>query len=167
MFPRPKINWLALFTFAMFISNLAGLFLIYRRLQPPSPAPTANMSPSSPNSGTDSERLTQIEQQADSIQAENQTLRRQILGSAVSPPPAGLAAVLPDLDTTAAQSITISDSRFSQIDVYEIPLASSKVVSHLEFGKVYPFTSRQKDWYQVQLPDGIFGWVSAQLVKPI
>jgi hypothetical protein len=148
------------------VSNLLGFGLIYHRLTVPQSTPQ-DPSSTSPSTSTDNSittRLAQVESDLAALRSESRLLK-QVLGTSTSTD-TSLSSTLPDISLAATQSITISDPKFPTIEVFELPLASSKVVSRLDFGKSYPFTSRQGEWYHLQLPDGLFGWVNAQLVKP-
>ena len=61
--------------------------------------------------------------------------------------------------------ITITDSKWSVIDVFQDTVSSSKIIGQIEYGETYPFFESQGNWYQIELPDGQVGWVSANFVK--
>ena len=61
--------------------------------------------------------------------------------------------------------ITIADSKWSIIDVFQNTVSSSKIIGQIEYGETYPFFESQGNWYQIELPDGQDGWVSASFVK--
>ncbi len=62
-------------------------------------------------------------------------------------------------------NITISDSRWSVIDVFQDTVPSSKIIGQIEYGEAYPFYESRGSWYRIELPNGQDGWVSAGLVN--
>lgn len=62
-------------------------------------------------------------------------------------------------------NITITDSRWNTIDVFQDTIASSKIISQIEYGETYPFFESRGNWYRIELPSGQDGWVSASFVK--
>ena len=62
-------------------------------------------------------------------------------------------------------SITITDSKWSVIDVFQDTVSSSKIIGQIEYGEIYPFFESQGNWYRIELPSGQDGWVSASFVK--
>lgn len=62
-------------------------------------------------------------------------------------------------------NITIVDSKWSTIDVFQDTLSSSKIIGQIEYGETYPFFESQGNWYRIELPSGQDGWVSASFVK--
>lgn len=64
-------------------------------------------------------------------------------------------------------NITIADSKWSKIDVFQDTVSSSKIVGQIEYGEKYPFFESKGSWYQIELPSGQNGWVSASFVKEV
>lgn len=62
-------------------------------------------------------------------------------------------------------NITITDNRWNTIDVFQDTIASSKIISQIEYGETYPFFESRGSWYRIELPSGQDGWVSASFVK--
>jgi len=64
-------------------------------------------------------------------------------------------------------NITIADSKWSTIDVFQDTVSSSRIIGQIEYGESYPFFESRGDWYQIELPGGQEGWVSASFVKEV
>ena len=64
-------------------------------------------------------------------------------------------------------NITIADSKWSEVDVFQNTVSSSKIIGQIEYGEAYPFFESKGSWYQIELPGGQNGWVSASFVKEI
>ena len=158
-FSRPKVNSTMIILLAIFLVNSIFFWLIYRQV---TSTPAGSVSPTLAPQLADTDRLTRIETDLAVLKSQVASLE-QVRGAVTT---SGLAGALPDLDVAATKSLTIKDPKFATIDVYDLPLASSKVIGRLDFGRQYHFTSQQGSWYQVQLPDGTFGWVNSQLVTP-
>jgi hypothetical protein len=62
-------------------------------------------------------------------------------------------------------NITITDSRWSTIDVFQDTVSSSKIIGQIEYGETYPFFESQGNWYRIELPSGQNGWVTASFVN--
>jgi hypothetical protein len=62
-------------------------------------------------------------------------------------------------------SITITDSKWSVIDVFQDTISSSKIIGQIEYGETYSFFESRGSWYRIELPSGQDGWVSANFVK--
>lgn len=71
------------------------------------------------------------------------------------------------LSNTPKGYLTISDNKWSLIDIFEDSLSSSKIVGQMEYGKTYPFFESRGNWYLTKLPDGTEGWVTASFVKEV
>ena len=71
------------------------------------------------------------------------------------------------LSDTPKGSLTISDSKWSLIDIFEDSLSYSKIVGQIEYGETYPFFESRGNWYLTKLPDGTEGWVTASFVKEV
>ena len=61
--------------------------------------------------------------------------------------------------------ITITDNKWSTIDVFQDTVSSSKIIGQIEYGETYPFFESRGNWYRIELPSGQDGWVSASFVK--
>lgn len=164
----PKSSLLTVLVLGLLLTQSLGLVLIYRSLTsilsalPASTVlPAATDSPASPSSA--SSQILALQQQIAALQAET----AQLKSTALLPPVGSLAGALPDLNPTATQAVTLVDSRYPTVEVHELPLASSKVVGYIQPHRQYHFTSKQGDWYQIQLPEGPFAWIHSQFVTPI
>ena len=62
-------------------------------------------------------------------------------------------------------NITITDNKWSVIDVFQDTVSSSKIIGQIEYGEAYPFFESRGSWYRIELPGGQDGWVSASFVK--
>jgi len=62
-------------------------------------------------------------------------------------------------------NITITDSKWDVIDVFQDTVSSSKIIGQIKYGETYPFFESRGSWYQIELPDGQDGWMSANFVK--
>ncbi len=155
-------NWTIIGIIVLIIINIAGFTLLYFRSSPtwsnsPSPLPTPVISQQT------SSELTAIRNELKELRNQQADLRR-VLGTSESSK--DLSDFLPDTTQPATQSVTIADPRFKNIDVFELPLASSKIIGQMLSNHYYPYTIKQGNWYQINLPSGIYGWVDSQLVKP-
>ncbi len=64
--------------------------------------------------------------------------------------------------------ITISDSKWQNIDIYEAKSASSKPIGKAEFGKAYRYFKKEDVWYQIMMPKTEkTGWVSSRFFKEL
>lgn len=63
--------------------------------------------------------------------------------------------------------LEIADSKWQTIDVFEKPLASSKVISQANYGTIYFYESSQAGWYQIHLDLDTLGWIQSQFVKEL
>jgi hypothetical protein len=61
--------------------------------------------------------------------------------------------------------VKINSSQWKKIDVYEKPLASSKIINSIVYDTIYFYTQKQDGWYQLNLDGGQLGWVQAQFLK--
>lgn len=68
---------------------------------------------------------------------------------------------------TSRGYLTISDNRWSLVDIFEDSLSSSKIVGQMEYGEKYPFFESRGSWYLIRLPDGTEGWITASFVKEV
>ncbi len=63
--------------------------------------------------------------------------------------------------------ITIKNSQWKYVDVYQIRSASSKVVGKATYGKNYEFIDKDGDYYLIMLSPELYGWIRAQFVKEV
>lgn len=63
--------------------------------------------------------------------------------------------------------LQIADSKWQTIDVFEKPLASSKVIGQANYGTIYFYESKQDNWYQIHLGLDTLGWIQQQFVKEL
>lgn len=69
--------------------------------------------------------------------------------------------------STSLPMLEIADSKWQTIDVFEKPLASSKVISQANYGTIYFYESSQAGWYQIHLDLDTLGWIQSQFVKEL
>lgn len=58
-------------------------------------------------------------------------------------------------------------SNWKAVDVFENPLASSKIVGQITSGVDYPIISKNAGWYFTLLPSGQEGYVQSQFIDEI
>ncbi len=63
--------------------------------------------------------------------------------------------------------ITLNDRKWQQVDVYQDKSSSSKIIGKISYGKYYPFTKKENNYYYIQLENGLYGWVNQQFVKEL
>lgn len=61
--------------------------------------------------------------------------------------------------------VKISSSQWKQVDVFEKPVSSSKIISSLVYDTIYFFRQKANGWYQLDLDGGQIGWVQSQFLK--
>lgn len=74
----------------------------------------------------------------------------------------------PDNSKVTSGFVTINDKKWQTVDVYENSSYSSKVISNMEFDKVYAFIKKTDSWYQISLPKSeTSGWVAGRFLKEV
>lgn len=64
--------------------------------------------------------------------------------------------------------VTINDKKWQTVDIYESNSYSSKVITKIEFGKVYRYLKKEGSWYQIVLPKSeISGWVAGRFLREV
>lgn len=63
-------------------------------------------------------------------------------------------------------TLTIKDSTYQTVNVYQEKSTSSKVIGKAEFGKTYPFLEKDNAWYQILLEEEL-GFISSLFVKEV
>lgn len=106
--------------------------------------------------------LSAIKDELIQIRADQRKLT-QVLGSSQSLD--NISDFLLDPDNPATQSVTITDPKFSTVDVHATPLASSKIVGQLAYGHKYPYIATQGAWFEVQILENLNGFVSTSLTQ--
>ena len=72
---------------------------------------------------------------------------------------------VPTLSTSALGGmVKISSPQWKRVEVYEKPIASSKVVNNLVYDSIYFYRQKQNSWYQLDLDGGQIGWVQSQFL---
>lgn len=107
----------------------------------------------------------QLLSEVEDIKDELEALRSDKMTSSVT-----LGLTTDDMDNYAdlgnsIGNVTISDSKWSEVDVFQDTVSSSKIIGQIEYGETYPFYESRGSWYQIELPSGQNGWVSANFVK--
>lgn len=63
--------------------------------------------------------------------------------------------------------VTINDTRWENLSVYQDKSLSTPLVGKLQYSQVYPLLKKETPWLLVKLPDGKSGWVQSQYVKEV
>jgi SH3 domain-containing protein len=63
--------------------------------------------------------------------------------------------------------LEIADPSWQKIDVFDKPLASSKIIGQADYGIIYFYSSKQSGWYQISLDIATSGWVQSQFIKEL
>lgn len=63
--------------------------------------------------------------------------------------------------------ITINTKRWQTLDVFKDKKTSSSIIAQIKYGKNYPISAKESDWYRIMLPDGREGWVGGQYLKEV
>lgn len=61
--------------------------------------------------------------------------------------------------------VKISSPQWKRVDVFEKPLASSKIVNSIVYDTIYFYTTKTDGWYQLSLDNGQSGFVQTQFLK--
>ncbi|HCU55594.1 hypothetical protein A2574_02535 [Candidatus Shapirobacteria bacterium RIFOXYD1_FULL_38_32] len=61
--------------------------------------------------------------------------------------------------------VKINSPQWQKIDVYEKPLASSKIINNIFYDTIYFYRLKQDGWYQLDLDGNQLGWVQSQFLK--
>ncbi len=69
--------------------------------------------------------------------------------------------------TDSLNMLEIADPTYKQIDVFDKPLASSKIIGQADYGIIYFYTTKQSGWYQINLDSYLTGWVQSQFIKEL
>ena len=111
------------------------------------------------------DQLNKTSSQVDLVEMSNETILREIkdLKRELSTDKEGTTENnIPDPTTTPTETI-IKITNSSPIDIYENNSYSAKVIGKSE-KTMYTYTKKLDNWYQITLPDGTKGWVSASFV---
>jgi len=128
---------------------------------------------SEPINKSTSEQLQEIKDELTLLRAEQRGLS-QILG--ISTSAEDIAKIISSFEnegsTTPSQEkpagyITISDAKYSLVDVYEQSVSSSKIVGQIEYGKNYPYFSKVGSWYEIKLLSNEKAWTNFAYLKEV
>lgn len=76
-----------------------------------------------------------------------------------------------DESASGVGAVTINDSKYQTVDVYEKKTSSSNIIGKAEYGREYTFIEKTPNWYLILLPDlqtGIKeGYIGSLFVKEI
>lgn len=74
---------------------------------------------------------------------------------------------LADSDIIASKSSFLRITSDQKVNVYDDNSSSSKIVGQAEYNKIYIYTQKLEEWYQITLPDGKQGWIRKQFASEI
>ncbi len=126
---------------------------------------SAKTSPSEIQSLTDD--LNETSSQVDLIEMSNEAILREIkdLKRELSTDKEDTTGNMTEPTTTPTETI-IKITSTTPIDIYEDNSYSAKVIGKSD-KTMYTYTKKIDSWYQVLLPDGTEGWVSASFVTEL
>lgn len=61
--------------------------------------------------------------------------------------------------------VKISSPQWKRVDVFEKPIASSKIVNSIVYDTIYFYTTKADGWYQLSLDNGQSGFVQSSYLK--
>ncbi|MFA7301588.1 MAG: SH3 domain-containing protein [Candidatus Shapirobacteria bacterium] len=61
--------------------------------------------------------------------------------------------------------VKISSPQWKRVDVFEKPLASSKIVNSIVYDTIYFYSTKSDGWYQLSLDNGASGYVQSTFLK--
>lgn len=61
--------------------------------------------------------------------------------------------------------VTISDSKWAKVDVFQDKNTSSKIVGQAQYGVTYPFSKKESGYYFIELSKTLSGWIHGQFVR--
>ncbi len=94
------------------------------------------------------------------IIAEIQRLRQEVALLSNKP----TTAVAPT-NSPVGGMVKISSSQWKRVDVFEKPLASSKIINSIAFDEIYFYSLKANNWYLLNLDTGQSGYVQASFLK--
>jgi len=106
------------------------------------------------------EELAILREQVNAVRL-NEGLETEVLGSQDA---GGLDKLSEVSGGEYLGTVTISN-QYEMVDVHSTPLASSSVIGQAYKDLTYLYTSKQGQWYEIDLGDGTVGWVQASLIK--
>jgi len=106
------------------------------------------------------EELTILREQVNAVRL-NEGLETEVLGSQ----DAGGVNKLSELSGGEYLGTVTISNQYEMVDVHSAPLASSGVIGQAYKDLTYLYTSKQGQWYEIDLGDGTVGWVQVSLVK--
>jgi len=127
---------------------LTDKFLITHTI--PTPVPSTPMLSPSP--------IPTISNQNEIILRELANLRKDIIAYSSSPKPSLTASALGGM-------VKIDSTRWKNVDVFEKPLSSSKIIDNLIADNIYFYQLKKTDWSLITLDSGQSGWVQTQFLQ--
>jgi len=94
-----------------------------------------------------------------------------MMATGISQPSASIASQSANINrtsetaATSSATIRIQSTPTGFLRVREKPAVSAKEVAQVMPGQVYPMLSEQDGWFQIDLKNGIIGWVSSQYAR--
>jgi len=70
-------------------------------------------------------------------------------------------------DKPGLGAVTMRDSTYPTIDVFQQPSFSSLIVGKMKAEKTYRYMKKENSWYFVRVVEGQEGWVNSRFVKEI
>lgn len=61
--------------------------------------------------------------------------------------------------------VKISSPQWKRVDVFEKPIASSKIVNSIVYDTIYFYSTKSDGWYQLSLDNGQSGFVQSTFLK--
>lgn len=102
----------------------------------------------------------------------NKQLDKKLITESIQPSPTPVPVATPaaalGLSKEPEGYITINDTKWEDVSIYEDKSYSSKIISKAEFGKAYRYTKKEPNWYLISLiAEEKTGWVSSRFFKEI
>ena len=61
--------------------------------------------------------------------------------------------------------ITISDGKWTKVDVFQDKSTSSKIIGQAQYGETYAYTKKEDGYYYITLSQTMSGWIHGQFVR--
>jgi hypothetical protein len=61
--------------------------------------------------------------------------------------------------------VTIKDNRWKTLDIYQTNIITSATVGQAELGETYEYYKVDNNWYQIELNNGVRGWIDGRFVS--